>query len=153
MTKRRKPTKAERKEQRLRKARQWLTTYQGTPKHMVKHYRERFHLDTTTALRDLQEIGVQFTQEYLDAVKRSEAERIRQKHLKDAAKREREMELLYADCDGRFAFIAGYTSGGAPYGLTWEDVGIDGMLPFDEKVRLYAIRNEKEVNDFLSLHR
>ena len=37
----------------------------------------------------------------------------------------------------RFAYIAGYTSGGAAYGLQWEDVGIDLDLPFDEKVRLY----------------
>lgn len=46
-------------------------------------------------------------------------------------------EDLYSDMDGTFAFIAGYTSGGAPYGVTWEQVGIDSELPFDEKVRFY----------------
>lgn len=25
------------------------------------------------------------------------------------------------DSDERFAYIAGYTSGGAPYGITWEE--------------------------------
>ena len=44
---------------------------------------------------------------------------------------------LYSEMDGTFAFIAGYTSGGAPYGLTWEQVGIESDLPFEEKVRLY----------------
>ena len=39
--------------------------------------------------------------------------------------------------DGEFAYIAGYTPGGAPYGVRWEDVGIDSELPFEEKVRLY----------------
>ena len=48
-----------------------------------------------------------------------------------------EYEDLYSDMDGTFAFIAGYTSGGAPYGVTWEQVGIDSDLPCDEKVRLY----------------
>jgi len=48
-----------------------------------------------------------------------------------------EYEDLYSDMDGTFAFIAGYTSGGAPYGVTWEQVGIESDLPFDEKVRLY----------------
>lgn len=48
-----------------------------------------------------------------------------------------EYEDLYSDMDGTFAFIAGYTSGGAPYGVTWEQVGIDSDLPFDEKVQLY----------------
>lgn len=27
--------------------------------------------------------------------------------------------------DDRFYFIAGYTSGGAPYGVTWEEMGMD----------------------------
>lgn len=44
---------------------------------------------------------------------------------------------LYSDMDGTFAYIAGYTPGGAPYGVTWEEVGIDSDLPFDEKVQLY----------------
>lgn len=28
---------------------------------------------------------------------------------------------LSIDSDASFSFIAGYTSGGAPYGLTWEE--------------------------------
>ena len=43
----------------------------------------------------------------------------------------------YPDMNDDFAFIAGYTSGGAPYGVRWEDVGISSDLPFDEKVQLY----------------
>ena len=46
----------------------------------------------------------------------------------------------YPDMDGDFAYIAGYTSGGAPYGVRWEDVSIDSDLPFEEKVRLYMDR-------------
>ena len=44
---------------------------------------------------------------------------------------------MQSDMDGTFAYIAGYTPGGAPYGVTWEEVGIDSDLPFDEKVQLY----------------
>ena len=47
---------------------------------------------------------------------------------------------LYEDCDDRFAFIAGYTDGGAPCGVMWEEVGIDPGLPFKEKVRLYHMQ-------------
>ena len=39
--------------------------------------------------------------------------------------------------DDRFAFIAGYTSGGAPYGVQWEDVDIPPELPFEVKMALY----------------
>ena len=31
--------------------------------------------------------------------------------------------------DDRFFFIAGYTSGGAPYGVTWEEMG---LKPWDD---------------------
>ena len=60
---RKKSGKTQRKEIRLQKARQWILTYNGTPKHMAKNYRKRFHVDITTAIRELQEIGVEFTQE------------------------------------------------------------------------------------------
>ena len=49
MAKKKKLTKAERKEARLRKGKQWLLTYTGSPKKMNKHYRERFHVDAVTA--------------------------------------------------------------------------------------------------------
>lgn len=80
---------------------------------------------------------MEFTQEYLDAVKQSEEKRIRQKHLKAEKKKQEMYELLYSDCDDNFAFIAGYTRGGAVYGTTWEEIGINPELPFEEKVRLY----------------
>ena len=41
MAKKKKQSKEERKRIRLQKGKQWLITYQGTPKHMAKHYRER----------------------------------------------------------------------------------------------------------------
>ena len=58
MAKKKNLTKAERKEARLRKGKQWLLTYTGSPKKMNKHYRERFHVDAVTAAKDLQELGV-----------------------------------------------------------------------------------------------
>ena len=60
----------------------------------------------------------------------------RPKHKKQQAAEDIRMEM-YSDMDGTFAFIAGYTPGGAPYGVTWEQVGIDSELPFEEKVQLY----------------
>ncbi len=56
---------------------------------------------------------------------------------------------LYEDCDERFAFIAGYTSGGMPYGTAWEEEGIDPDLPLEEKIRLYILKytNPKENED------
>ena len=72
MAKKKKLTKAERKEARLRKGKQWLLTYTGSPKKMNKHYRERFHVDAVNAAKDLQELGVNYTQEQLDRIKQAE---------------------------------------------------------------------------------
>lgn len=129
-------SKTMRKEIRLQKARQWVLTYNGTPKHMAKNYRKRFHIDINTALFDLQAIGVEFTQEYLEAVKRSEEERIRQKHAKKRQKLMEEAALLYSD--DRFAFIAGYTSGGVPYGMTWEELGLEPYASYEQLMESYA---------------
>lgn len=34
--------------------------------------------------------------------------------------------------DDRFFFIAGYTSGGAPYGVTWEEMGLKTWEDLEE---------------------
>ena len=47
------------------------------------------------------------------------------------------LDILDDTMDDTFAFIAGHTSWGFPYGTTWEEVGINPSLPFEEKKRLY----------------
>lgn len=54
-------TKQEKREQRKRKAVQWLAVYNGT--HVVQAYRKKFNVDTRCALRELEEIGVTFTEQ------------------------------------------------------------------------------------------
>lgn len=107
---------------------------------MNKHYRERFHVDAVTAAKDLQELGVNYTQEQLDQIKQAEEQRLRQRRMEREAKERERLAELYEDCDDRFAFIAGYTDGGAPFGVMWEEVGIDPELPFEEKVKLYHMQ-------------
>ena len=89
MAKKKKLMKAERKEARLRKGKQWLLTYTGSPKKINKHYRERFHVDAVTAAKDLQELGVDYTQEQLDQIKRAEEQRLRQRRMEREAKAKR----------------------------------------------------------------
>ena len=61
----------------------------------------------------------------------------KKKKLTKEQRRQMVLDELYGEsCDDRFAFIAGYTSGGAPYGTTWEEMGIDPLLTFSEKVSL-----------------
>ena len=117
------------REPRLRKARQWLTAYVGSEKHIVRNYRDKFKVDIPTALRDLQEIGHVFAPEYVNAVLRGEEQRLRQRALKKQEQSEQDEDWR----DDRFYFIAGYTSGGAPYGVTWEEMG---MEPYEDELGL-----------------
>ena len=79
----------------------------------------------------------------------------KKKKLTKEQRRQMVLDELYGEsCDDRFAFIAGYTSGGAPYGTTWEEMGIDPLLPFSEKVSLLgsgefdlSVKNIPEENE------
>jgi hypothetical protein len=119
-SKKRAPNQTLKKESRIAKARSWLPTYEGTK--VVRAYRKKFHVDVVCAARELQEIGYEFEPGYVDNLLRSEAGRI------EALKRKREekkmAEEYNEDQDDRFYYIAGYTSGGAPYGVTWEKMGL-----------------------------
>ena len=65
-------------------------------------------------------------------VKKTEAEKLA---IKRAARKRKKARLAaqeqqrMPEQDDRFFFIAGYTSGGAPYGVTWEEMGLD---PWEE---------------------
>ena len=54
-------------------------------------------------------------------------------------KKKQEAQLQNLDQDDRFFFIAGYTSGGAPYGITWEEM--------EERIDDGAEPDFVEVND------
>ena len=56
---------------------------------------------------------------------------------KNSRKTEKKSFDFYEFMDDQFAFIAGYTDGGMPYGLQWEDVGISSDLPFEVKKAIY----------------
>ena len=68
------------KPQRLAMAKHWLPTYSGIK--IVKGYKKKFAVDSMTAIRDLQELGVEFKPEYIAAVEASEKTRIMQRQAK-----------------------------------------------------------------------
>ena len=118
-------TRAQKRESRLARARNWLPTYEGTK--IVRAYREKFQVDTTCAIRELQEIGHEFEPGYVENLLRAETARVEQLRKR---KEEKQQSQEYNDWqDDRFFFIAGYTSGGAPYGVTWEEMG---LMPYED---------------------
>ena len=67
----------------------------------------------------LRQLGLEVSPEREEAVKTTLRNRLEQK-------RKSQEELfctdISCDSDATFAFIAGYTSGGAPYGVTWDEM-------------------------------
>ena len=117
------PGRTLRKESRIARARNWLPTYEGTK--VVRAYRKKFHVDVACAVRELQEIGHEFQPGYVDNLLKSEAGRIAAQQRKKAEKRQAEEHSELLEQDDWFYYIAGYTSGGAPYGVTWEEMGLE----------------------------
>lgn len=117
-----KKTKPERREQRLRKAHQWVLSYTGS--HIVRAYRKRFKVDVSCALNDLEAVGA-LSPEKLEMLKHAEGIRLQQKQKERELKREQAFHDRFPNSDDTFYFIAGYTSGGVPYGVTWDEMGLE----------------------------
>ena len=121
---------------RLQKGKEWLLSYDRSQKRTVRNYGKYFHVDIRIAAEDLQKLGVSDAMIQYEEIIRIRKQKSMQKknHRQEKYKRPSDM---YEDCDDCFAYIAGYTDGGAAYGVTWEEAGIDPALPFKEKVRRY----------------
>jgi len=131
--KKKKRTRVQKKQSRLAKARVWLPTYTG--KKIVRGYRKKFNVDTVCAVRELQEIGCEFKPGYVDNLLKAEAIRIEQLRMKKEEKRLTEKYTAWQN--DMFYYIAGYTSGGAPYGVTWALMGLrsyDNEFDDDEEI-------------------
>ena len=115
--------------QRLSKARNWLKLHVNE-QHLLKKYKKQFKVDNLCAIKDLELIRYKFPNEYVESIKKQE----KAKAEKSRQKREAKVLNEYIDCDDTFAYIAGYTSNGVPYGITWEEMekleNDESKLPF-----------------------
>ena len=136
-------SKGERRKRRTQRARQWLTTYEGN--NPVRAYRKKFHVDNLTAAKDLQRAGMQFKPGYLEALQKSEESRIRNKREKEREKKEKEFWSAYEDSDDTYAFIAGYTSNGVPFGVSWEELDLEPYASHEELMAAYDRMVRKKV--------
>jgi hypothetical protein len=105
--------------QRLESAKSWLKTYEGNK--VVKDYRKRYGVDFECAFTELEMLGVPIAPDYQERVLESVAAQAAAARRKKAERRAEQERQLGMESDDHFAFIVGYTSGGAPYGLTWAE--------------------------------
>lgn len=116
------------RQNRLREARKWFLEQGFTEdSHVVKAYRKKFNVDKDCAMRELCMLHV------LSPEKQKSYEN--QLAAKKRKRQEGRMtkEYINPDQDEFFYFIAGYTSGGVPYGITWEQASKDGLIEEDDE--------------------
>ena len=104
---------------RLSSARQWLAKQKNrAPVQIAKSYRKWYGVDLPTAIRELTALGFVFDVGWVESVKRSLAGHYAARARRKAARR-RVPPL--DESNGTFAYIAGYTENGVPFGVTWEE--------------------------------
>ena len=111
------------REQRLQSARAWLVTQTGRePARIGASYRRWYGVDWPCAIAELSRLGVAFDPKWVEQLQRNLEGQHRARAAQRAAKLSREESQRFnEDSDEYFAFIAGYTPGGAAFGITWEE--------------------------------
>jgi hypothetical protein len=100
---------------RLQSAKSWLPKFTGA--NIIKSYRKHFGVDYLCAIRELELLGIPLNQEYVAQLKRTIKDHSQAKMRKKIEKQE---NLKSYDSDDYYCYIAGYTEGGAAYGIPWE---------------------------------
>ena len=103
---------------RLQSAKKWLASFEGN--NVVRGYAKWFGVDLLCAAKELQLLGVEVDATYL--------ERLRVTFQNRRRKKPKELDESASDfghSNEHFSFIAGYTSGGMPYGVPWSDDELD----------------------------
>jgi len=110
---------------RLQSAKHWLPTYTG--RDLVRGYRNWYGVSAVCAITELRQLGIKVDEQRLIQAKRTEESTAQQR----AKKRQERTEKLAAEkihlveSDENFAYIAGYTGWGFPYGVTWDELEVE----------------------------
>lgn len=102
---------------RLDAARRWLPKYAG--KNVVRGYAKWYGVDLGCALKELQMLGVPLDPVYVAQLRKT----LQNASQRAAVPTDEEPEISDGygeDWDENFAYIAGFTSGGSPFGMPWD---------------------------------
>ncbi|HYZ75621.1 MAG TPA: hypothetical protein VE641_21265 [Chthoniobacterales bacterium] len=104
---------------RLSSARHWLATQKNrTPIQIAKSYRKWYGVDWPGAIRELASLGVVLDPNWVTRLNQTLAGQHQSRARRKAA---RKLDPLANESDATFAYIAGYTDNGVPFGVTWEE--------------------------------
>ena len=108
------------REARLQSAKSWLRDYDG--KNVVKSYSKWFAVDPVCAMKELELLGLRFTEKEKKNIQKRQEDRIRQKQLLKERRLQKKTEREMEEYDEGFGFIEDFTDGGVPFGLTYDEL-------------------------------
>ena len=99
---------------------EWIRNYTG--KNIVRAYSKWFGVDLICSIKELRKKGIEIDEDYEHKIRqKEEAKKIaRQKNKENRARNRYKQADEFSDA--RFAYIVGYTAGGAAYGITHEEM-------------------------------
>lgn len=111
------------RQKRLNAAKTWFHEQGFTEdSHIVKAYRKKFNVNKDCAMKELCMLGVLSKEKQASYEAQMKAKKAKRKRKKEKT------ECFALEQDNYFYYIAGYTSGGAPYGITWEEAREQGLI-------------------------
>ena len=100
------------------------------PVPIVRGYSKWFGVDLLCAIAELRLLGVTVARDYESRVRRTVDNLAAYRQRKKLERASVDSPESTMDCDGIFAYITGYTSGGMPFGVTWEE--LDQKPPWEQ---------------------
>ena len=113
--------KRRKKKYRLESSKDWIINYTG--KSIVIDYSKWYGVDLICSIKELRMNGVEVNEEYEKKVKALIEAKKQARQLNKENRKSKEQGRQDEFSDERFAFIAGYTSNGVPFGITHEEMG------------------------------
>ncbi|MEN1969066.1 hypothetical protein WMZ97_13450 [Lentibacillus sp. N15] len=90
-------------------------------------------------------LGYTFSEAYKQQLKDNEVQKQREAEKRKERRKQEQMAEEWDDfSDETFAFITGYTSGGAPFGVTWEEMENGQDFHTDSDFYAYDGPDDKE---------
>ena len=117
---------------RRQSAKHWLQEFNG--ENVIRAYQKRYGVDWLCAVKELNMLGVELDSIYVKKLQETVESQIKWNQRRKLEKQKEDEQLCnrYSYSDENFFFIAGYTSGGMLYGVTWEEAEKEGLLEDEE---------------------
>lgn len=113
------------RDSRLQAAKHWIPKYEG--ENIIKGYSKHFGVNKLCAIKELEMLDYKLDPEYIKRLKESIKAHEKSEQLKSLYKKQEDILDSLIDSDETFYYIAGYTPGGVPYGITLDEAIENGL--------------------------